>query len=285
MLAVIGVPALSAVTAVASTGGLLAVILAVPAIWLCVGVALCLACVITSRLLQPKLSANRPLPMFSLEFARYWLVSTLAWEQHAYLQHFRAFFEEVLGQELSMLLLCTPGQPSGPCDNNCFCRAPARDTLPHLVVQGSGVYPISHLVPSPFAHTRRIASHRPPLPYLDVCRQGVRRRKNKCFGNASQGARIGKGGYIDSLDVCDFDLITIGDGVVVNEGATIIGHYFQDGELHFREVHPVPPASLAVTNVDKMHGGLSHSPVLCPKALHKKVCWAGVECHSERSGL
>ena len=60
-----------------------------------------------------------------------------------------------------------------------------------------------------------------------------------------QGARIGKGGYIDSLDVCDFDLITIGDGVVVNEGSTIICHYFQDGQLHFSEVCPVPQKFLA----------------------------------------
>lgn len=77
VLAVIGAPALSVVTAAASIGGLFAVVLVVPAIWLCVGVALCLACVATSRLLQPKLSANRPLPMFSLEFARWWLVRDL----------------------------------------------------------------------------------------------------------------------------------------------------------------------------------------------------------------
>ncbi len=51
-----------------------------------------------------------------------------------------------------------------------------------------------------------------------------------------QGARIGEGCYIDTLDVCDFELVTLGDNVVLNEGSSITGHYFQDGHLHFREV-------------------------------------------------
>ena len=150
----IGVPALSAATAVASAGGLLAVVLVVPAIWLCVGVALCLACVVTSRLLQPKLSANRPLPMFSLEFARYWLVCKLALElKSAYLLLiFRGRScgmcqnVPIMGQGLSVVWLDAAGQSSGPCDNNCFCRAPARHPLPHLVVQGSGACPTSRIL-------------------------------------------------------------------------------------------------------------------------------------------
>ena len=52
-----------------------------------------------------------------------------------------------------------------------------------------------------------------------------------------QGARIGKNAYLDSLDFSDFDLINIGDDVAVNEGATLLGHYFKDGLLHFGEVH------------------------------------------------
>ena len=56
----------------------------------------------------------------------------------------------------------------------------------------------------------------------------------------AQGARIGKGVFIDSLDVCDFDLINIGDGVAINEGASISGHYFKDGQLCFGEVPPSP---------------------------------------------
>lgn len=51
-----------------------------------------------------------------------------------------------------------------------------------------------------------------------------------------QGARIGKNAYLDSLDFSDFDLINIGDDVAINEGATLLGHYFKDGHLHFGEV-------------------------------------------------
>ena len=45
---------------------------------------------------------------------------------------------------------------------------------------------------------------------------------------------------MDSLDVCDFDLITIGDSVAVNEGSTIMCHFFQDGALHFGEARTAP---------------------------------------------
>ena len=47
---------------------------------------------------------------------------------------------------------------------------------------------------------------------------------------------MGKNVVIDSLDVSDFDLIVIGDGAVINEGATITGHHFTDGLLHFGAV-------------------------------------------------
>ncbi|CAL8464659.1 g4194 [Coccomyxa elongata] len=50
------------------------------------------------------------------------------------------------------------------------------------------------------------------------------------------GARIGRNVYIDSVDLSDFDLINIGDDVAINEGATLLGHYFKDGLLHFGEV-------------------------------------------------
>ena len=52
----------------------------------------------------------------------------------------------------------------------------------------------------------------------------------------AQGARIGRGCFIDSLELTDCDLLNIGDEVVVNEGASLIGHYFKDGHLHFGEV-------------------------------------------------
>ncbi|EIE23140.1 hypothetical protein COCSUDRAFT_47508 [Coccomyxa subellipsoidea C-169] len=182
VLAVIGAPALSVVTAAASVGGLFAVVLVVPAIWLCVGVALCLACVATSRLLQPKLSANRPLPMFSLEFARWWLVSRLV----------------------------------------------------HVT-------------------TIVFAEHLRGTPFLTWWYRAL-------------GARIGKGGYIDSLDVCDFDLITIGDNVVVNEGSTIIGHFFRDGQLHFSEIMIGDNCSLAPFSMAKAGTVLPSGASIGPQA-------------------
>ena len=51
-----------------------------------------------------------------------------------------------------------------------------------------------------------------------------------------QGARVGDNVFVDSLDVSDFDLLVIGDGAVINEGATITGHHFADGMLHFGAV-------------------------------------------------
>ncbi len=137
-----------------------------------------------------------------------------------------------------VILLRAAGQSSGPCDNYCFCRAPARHPLPHLVVQGAGELSsclISLTIPFcaccnfPFAQTTTAILGRLHVNFGTP---------KKCGGNVLQGARIGKGGYIDSLDVCDFDLITIGDNVVVNEGSTIIGHFFRDGQLHFSEVCP-----------------------------------------------
>ncbi|EIE19942.1 hypothetical protein COCSUDRAFT_58179 [Coccomyxa subellipsoidea C-169] len=52
----------------------------------------------------------------------------------------------------------------------------------------------------------------------------------------AMGARIGENVVIDTLDVTDFDLISIGDNVAIGEGATVMGHYYRDGFLHFDEV-------------------------------------------------
>ena len=60
----------------------------------------------------------------------------------------------------------------------------------------------------------------------------------------AQGARIGRNVYIDSVDMSDFDLVNIGDDVAINEGATLLGHYFKDGLLHFGEVRLKPFTAL-----------------------------------------
>jgi acetyltransferase-like isoleucine patch superfamily enzyme len=56
-----------------------------------------------------------------------------------------------------------------------------------------------------------------------------------------QGAHIGENVVIDTLDVTDFDLISIGDNVAIGEGATVMGHYYKDGFLHFDEVMHASP--------------------------------------------
>ena len=58
----------------ASTFGVWVLLPVLPLIWLGIGTALCVACVATSRLFQPRLSVNRPVPMYSMDFARWWLV-------------------------------------------------------------------------------------------------------------------------------------------------------------------------------------------------------------------
>lgn len=49
----------------------------VPAAWLAFGALLMLATGVTKRLLQPALGPHRPVPLFSVDFARWWLVQRL----------------------------------------------------------------------------------------------------------------------------------------------------------------------------------------------------------------
>ena len=50
---------------------------AVPAAWLIFGFLLCLATVVTKNIIQPPLYSHRPIPVFSCEFLRWWLVQRL----------------------------------------------------------------------------------------------------------------------------------------------------------------------------------------------------------------
>ena len=50
---------------------------AIPAAWLVFGVLLCLATVITKNVIQPPLYSHRPIPLFSAEFVRWWMVQRL----------------------------------------------------------------------------------------------------------------------------------------------------------------------------------------------------------------
>lgn len=67
--------------------------------------------------------------------------------------------------------------------------------------------------------------------------------------------------------MCDFELVTLGDNVVLNEGSSITGHYFQDGCLHLKEVGLVtlPESSLRKESkivsahlADHEHNGWDH---------------------------
>ena len=63
-------------------------------------------------------------------------------------------------------------------------------------------------------------------------------RTDSTLLHETKGARIGRGCFIDSLDLSDCDLINIGNDCAINEGASLVGHYFKDGHLHFGEVLP-----------------------------------------------
>lgn len=57
-----------------------------------------------------------------------------------------------------------------------------------------------------------------------------------------QGAHIGEGCLIHTLDVTDFPLLHIGEGVAANDGATIMAHSIKQGYVHFSEAKaPLPP--------------------------------------------
>jgi hypothetical protein len=102
-----------------------------------------------------------------------------------------------------------------------LCRQSARNAFLGLVVPGTGEHPC-------VAFCKLIEIF---TSAANVC---------SCMfvltATLPQGARIGKGVYIDSLDFTDLELVNIGDETVVNEGVSIVGHYFKDGCLHFGQV-------------------------------------------------
>ena len=74
LLAGISLPALSAAVWAASAWGVPSLLSVAPALWLAMGAALCCATALSAQLLQPTLSAQRPLRMYGATFARWWLV-------------------------------------------------------------------------------------------------------------------------------------------------------------------------------------------------------------------
>jgi non-ribosomal peptide synthetase-like protein len=50
------------------------------------------------------------------------------------------------------------------------------------------------------------------------------------------GMRIGTGAYIDTTDFTEFDLISIGDNVILNNGCTLQTHLFEDRVMKMERV-------------------------------------------------
>jgi len=59
---------------VATSHSLPHLLLALPLMWLCLGCCMCLGTVLLKKLLMPPLAVGRPIQLWSVDFARWWLV-------------------------------------------------------------------------------------------------------------------------------------------------------------------------------------------------------------------
>lgn len=59
---------------VVAAGGPFLLLTVLPGLYLIFGFALCSACVLTAQIVQPKLSAHRPIAVYSANYARWWTV-------------------------------------------------------------------------------------------------------------------------------------------------------------------------------------------------------------------
>ncbi|KAK9916399.1 hypothetical protein WJX75_002178 [Coccomyxa subellipsoidea] len=148
----VGIPCFASAAGIGARLGIWAALPLIPLVWLALGFGLCFACVLTKRMIGPRLSPRHPIKMFSGDFARWWLVNRMV-----------GVTTMVFADQLRSTGLLAS-----------WLRA--------------------------------------------------------------MGAHIGENVVIDTLDVTDFDLISIGDNVAIGEGATVMGHYYKDGSLHFDEV-------------------------------------------------
>lgn len=63
------------------------------------------------------------------------------------------------------------------------------------------------------------------------------------------GVKIGRGVYLDSSEITEFDLVTIGDHVAINSDATIQTHLFEDRVMKIGEVHIGPRCNVGSLSV------------------------------------
>lgn len=64
--------------------------LLLPLLWLLFGTSLCLGCILLKKLVMPNLDSERPIQLWSLDFARWWLVHrAIALTNQLFVRHLR----------------------------------------------------------------------------------------------------------------------------------------------------------------------------------------------------
>jgi hypothetical protein len=110
-------------------------------------------------------------------------------------------------------------------------------------------------------------------------------RSDELFGNAvrgsswwndvlrSRGLSIGEDVYVDTLWAGDYELVTLGDGAVVDRGATLFAHLgmYKEGELSMLQA-PVVVGGVVGARAAILPGySLVAGNVLAPGALGMKM--------------
>ena len=90
LLATVPAFAFRAAVAIAGSYGLLLAAVCIPLLWLAAGFALALCMAVTGLLLRPNLREGVAIKMWSLDFARWWLICRLSSVTNGlFLRHFR----------------------------------------------------------------------------------------------------------------------------------------------------------------------------------------------------
>lgn len=110
-------PFFRSATALSGQLGVLAALPLLPLLWLLFGSCLCLGTVILKKLVMPRVAPEIQIPVFSVDFARWWLVHrAIAMTNHLFVRHLRgtgflpAYLESLVGYSFSFLLAFEPLQ-------------------------------------------------------------------------------------------------------------------------------------------------------------------------------
>jgi hypothetical protein len=82
MLAVSGMPAYVVTARLVAAAGPLSLLVAWPGLYMLLGTTMCAVCALSARIVQPSLSAHRPIPVHSAGYARWWMVRCWPALQH-----------------------------------------------------------------------------------------------------------------------------------------------------------------------------------------------------------